>query len=707
MTKDRGTVLLAVKEMITPKRLSVFLTFLLYLVPLLFLMPETAHAVSALDGFNPNVNGPVYSIAALKDKARFLRFVRFSCLLNYRIDGSVDMTEKSHSKWRQKPTALGREVDQVSVDRNRTNSDGIWKTMVNNAVIGVYRTTKQGAFLYVNQKFSEIFGFDSPDSFLKAIPDISRLYAHESRGQAILDELENKGFVDRLEIQANRKDQKTIWISFSGRRTREASGQVFWEGFITDITDRKRAEQSMQESENRFRMLVEQAGDAFFIHDYAGNIIDINKQACKTLGYTHEELLRMNIADIDIEIKNKRHIPRFWERLNSGQHITFEGLQKKKSGLLFPVEVRLGRLDLGDRKLLLSLTRDITERKGAEEKLKKAFQEIIELKNCLEEENIHLRQEIELTYRHDKIVGESPAIRKILQKAEKVAKGETYVLIQGETGTGKELLARAIHNMSSRKGRPMVTVNCAALPPTLIESELFGREKGAYTGAISKQPGRFEMANGSTLFLDEIADLPLELQVKLLRVLENGQFERLGSPETISVDVRIIAATNQDLTELVKEKKFRNDLYYRLNVFPISIPALRERLEDIPLLVWAFVREFNQSMGKSIVDIPKRTMDRLQSYSWPGNIRELRNVIERAMILSSDSTLHIDNFDGVNMAARGIALAVMEKDHILRMLEKTGWRISGKSGAATLLGLKESTLRSRMKKLGINRPKPI
>jgi len=601
-------------------------------------------------------------------------------------------------------TPTSGNVDFKNVEGKPKNNDDIWKDMVDSAVIGVYRTTKEGVFLYANEKLSQIFGYDSPDQFLKAIPNISEIYLHENKRRAILGELEKKGFVDRVVIQANHKDHKTIWISVSARKIEKPSKKTVVEGFITDITDRKFAEVSLQESENRFRMLVEQAGDAFFIHDYTGNIIDINKQACKTLGYKHEELLRMNIADVDIEIKNKRHIPRFWERLNSGQHITFEGVQRKKNGTTFPVEVRLGRLDLGDRKLLLSLTRDITDRKRAEEKLKKAFQEIMKLKNCLEEENIHLREEIELTYRHEKIIGEGPVIKKILQKAEKVAKEETYVLIQGETGTGKELLARAIHNMSSRKGRPMVVVNCASLPPTLIESELFGREKGAYTGALSKQAGRFEMADGSTLFLDEIGDLPMELQAKLLRVLENGQFERLGSSETISVDVRVIAATNQNLMELVQEKKFRSDLYYRLNVFPIIMPALRERVEDIPLLVWAFIKEFNLSMGKSVATIPKRTMDRLQNYFWPGNIRELRNVIERAMILSSDSTLHIDSFDGASTTSQKTDLAVVEKDHILHILKKTGWRVSGKSGAATLLGLHEATLRSRMRKLGIRRP---
>jgi formate hydrogenlyase transcriptional activator len=513
--------------------------------------------------------------------------------------------------------------------------------------------------------------------------------------------------VDGAEIRVQRQDGRIIWIGISSRKIEQPLGKTVFDGFITDITDRKQAEESLQESEKRFRLLVEQAGDAFFVHNYAGRIFDVNKQACTTLGYSREELLNMTISDVDIEVKKKKHRPRFWERLTSGEYMTFEGLQMRKDGSTFPVEVRLGRLDIGEQKLLLSLTRDITERKRAENELKKAFQEITDLKNLFEKENIHLRREIELKYRHEKIVGESKAIKRVLHEAENVAKEETYVLIQGETGTGKELLARGIHNLSRRKGRPMISVNCAALPPTLIESELFGREKGAFTGAISKQVGRFEAANGSTLFLDEIGDLPQDLQVKLLRVLQDGQFERLGSSVTISVDVRVIAATNQDLGDLVRDKKFRKDLYYRLNVFPITVPPLRERREDIPLLVWAFVKEFEQSMGKTITNISRKTMDLLQSYSWPGNVRELRNVIERAMILTTGPYLHIDRIDGADSAVgreQGGTLNEIERNHIIRTLENTGWRVSGKKGAAQLLGFKESTLRSRMLKLGIRRP---
>ncbi len=332
--------------------------------------------------------------------------------------------------------------------------------------------------------------------------------------------------------------------------------------------------------------------------------------------------------------------------------------------------------------------------------------EIALLKERLEAENIYLRDEIELKHSHEETVGESAAVKAMLAQAEQVAETDTGVLILGETGTGKELLARAIHRSSARAQRPLIAVNCAALSPTLIESELFGREKGAYTGAVGKQVGRFEIADGSSIFLDEIGELPLEVQAKLLRVLQNGELERLGSPRTIRVDVRVIAATNRDLALAIREGTFREDLYYRLNVFPITVPPLRDRREDIPLLVWAFVREFEQTMGRHVERISSRGMEMLMAYSWPGNVRELRNVIERAMILCRDSKLTVELPTSATepTTARSLkTLAETERDYIIMALERTGWRVSGERGAARILGLKPTTLESRMKKLGIRR----
>jgi formate hydrogenlyase transcriptional activator len=355
-------------------------------------------------------------------------------------------------------------------------------------------------------------------------------------------------------------------------------------------------------------------------------------------------------------------------------------------------------------KLVGEVFANILLRQRAETELHRAFVQIKELKDRLEVENVYLREERDVRHSHDGIVGRGAAIRSALRQAEQVAGTGSTVLISGETGTGKELLARAIHDLSGRKGRAMVKVNCAALPPTLVESELFGRERGAYTGASTRQFGRFEVANGSTIFLDEISELPLELQPKFLRVLQEGQFERLGGSSTIHVDVRVIAATNQDLGEAVRRGRFREDLYYRLNVFPISMPPLRDRLEDIPLLVWAFVEEFGKTMGKSIERIPGRCMDSLMRYPWPGNVRELRNVIERAVIVSKGPALAIEPPKGATLSAQGGAkLEEVDRAHILEVLNRTGWRVSGKEGAAEILGLKPTTLESRMKKLGIRR----
>jgi transcriptional regulator with GAF, ATPase, and Fis domain len=344
-------------------------------------------------------------------------------------------------------------------------------------------------------------------------------------------------------------------------------------------------------------------------------------------------------------------------------------------------------------------------RKRWELKLRTQLEEIKDLKQKLEAECIFLRKEVERHHTHKEIVTDNPAMHRILTQVEQVAGTGATVLIEGETGTGKELLARAVHRLSDRRDRPLVTVNCASLPPTLVESELFGREKGAYTGAMTRMTGRFEMADGATLFLDEIGELPLDIQAKLLRVLEQGSFERLGSTKPIRVDVRFIAATNQDLSRQVDAGKFRKDLFFRLNVFPIELPPLRKRPEDIPSLVWHFVRQFEADMGRRIEVIPRRCMDELLRYPWPGNIRELRNVVERALITCNDRTLELRPLHaGVDQSPENLDLEENERRHIQRVLHQTGWRLAGKDGAAEVLGLKRTTLYSKMKKLGIRRP---
>ena len=305
------------------------------------------------------------------------------------------------------------------------------------------------------------------------------------------------------------------------------------------------------------------------------------------------------------------------------------------------------------------------------------------------------------------ILGQSDGLKYVLYRAEQVAPTDTTVLILGETGTGKELVAAAIHHMSPRKDRPLITVNCAALPANLMESELFGREKGAFTGADARHIGRFEVANGSTLCLDEIGELSLEMQAKLLRVIQHNEFERLGSSQTIKVDVRIMATTNRNLEEEVRKGRFRQDLYYRLNVFPITVPPLRQRAEDIPLLVQAFIERYSRKLGKQITSIHKEALKALKDYPWPGNIRELENIIERAVILCPGPVLHLADkleISSPPFSSTVKTLEEMERNQIVKTLSETRWRIEGKDGAAAILGLNPSTLRARMHKLGIFRP---
>lgn len=340
-----------------------------------------------------------------------------------------------------------------------------------------------------------------------------------------------------------------------------------------------------------------------------------------------------------------------------------------------------------------------------------AFRQIDALKDKLAEEKLYLEEEIQTEYNFEEIIGNSATLRQVLKEVETVAETDSTVLIYGETGTGKELIARAIHNLSQRRNRTLVRVNCAAIPTGLLESEMFGHERGAFTGAIERRIGRFELADHGTIFLDEVEDIPLELQSKLLRVLQEQEFERLGSSKVIRVDVRVVAATNTDLQQWVTEKKFRNDLFYRLNVFPISLPPLRERREDIPLLVNFFANKFAQRMKKTIDRIPVETMEALTEYNWPGNIRELQNLIERAVILTRGMVLQIPLSELKQPASpsadqfNSSSLESVEREHILRILREAGWVIGGPNGAAARLGMNRTTLNNRLRKLGITRPR--
>jgi len=380
---------------------------------------------------------------------------------------------------------------------------------------------------------------------------------------------------------------------------------------------------------------------------------------------------------------------------------------RAKRGIIGTLNVgsrEVGRYDEFHRELLLAIADQLVL--AIQNML--AYEEIASLKRQLEQENLYLQEESRAEAAFVDVVGESPAIQKVLASVRVVAGTSSTVLVTGETGTGKELVVRAIHGLSARKDKILVKVNCAALPSGVIESELFGHEKGAFTGALTRRVGRFELANGGTLFLDEVGDLPLELQAKLLRVLQDGEFERVGGVQTLKVNVRMIAATNRNLTTAVEEGRFRADLFYRLNVFPIAIPPLRERLEDVPRLTRHFAMIYASKMGKRIETISEHVLNKLMEYSWPGNVRELQNIIERAVILSTHHQLELDDSlvasTPGSRATAARTLEEIERDHILSVLKSVGWRVSGDRGAARILGLKRTTLEARMSKLGISRP---
>jgi PAS domain S-box-containing protein len=478
-------------------------------------------------------------------------------------------------------------------------------------------------------------------------------------------------------------------------------------GFLIDITERKLAEETMKRNEERLRLLVDALPVMISYVDRTLTYVFENKAyeswfGCRVTG--------KHVSEVQTETYEsaKSHL----EQVLAGGTAHYQSSIPGRDGKSSDVNVSMvpdHGVD-GTVKGAFVVVSDVSELVQRHQALSDALTETARLKKQLEAENIYLQQEIKLDHNFQAIIGRSQKLRECLSKIESVADTDTTVLITGETGTGKELMARALHDLSERKKRPFIKVDCAGLPPTLIESELFGREKGAFTGADRRQLGRFELAHGGTIFLDEMGELPLEVQAKLLRVLQDGEFERLGSPETRTADVRVIAATNRDLTGAVQAGSFRADLYYRLNVYPIRVPALRERREDIPLLANAFVAKFAQRMGKGIETIPQAVMDALQSYSWPGNIRELQNLLERSVIVSSGSALRLgDKLSGpVSDKTSRAALRTLEdveREHISRVLEETGWKIEGAGGAATVLGLNPGTLRARLRKLGIRRPR--
>ncbi|WP_373499777.1 sigma 54-interacting transcriptional regulator [Desulfococcus sp.] len=481
---------------------------------------------------------------------------------------------------------------------------------------------------------------------------------------------------------------------------------------FANALSRKCADLELREKEARLRLTMDAAGAGLWSMEIDTGRVWVTPKTRELFHFVADEALTYDHFLEAIHPADREAVDRAVQHAaQSGEDLRYE------YRILLPDQTIRWMVSSGQRyrrsaggpDCLMGVSLDISALKRMEGEIQARLKEIEGLKRRLENENLYLREELRIEQGFEKIVGVSKALQSVILSARQVASTDATVLLQGETGTGKGMMANAIHQLSARKDRPLVTVNCSALPQNLIESELFGREKGAFTGAHARQAGRFEVADGGTIFLDEIGEMPLELQSKLLRVLQEGEFERLGSARTVTVDVRVIAATSRDLKEEVRERRFRKDLFYRLNVFPISIPPLRQRTEDIPLLAQYFTEKYARRMGKQIESIPRATMQTFLKYDWPGNVRELEHVIERGVIITSgrsfamagrlSSAVPIDSRDEPLKD-----LAAAEREHILRVLHETGWRIEGMSGAAAILKLHPSTLRFRIKKLGIRRP---
>jgi len=506
----------------------------------------------------------------------------------------------------------------------------------------------------------------------------------------------------RTEVMVLRKGGRVIPAEFTATFYREGGKLSQITAFVRDISERKLAEEKLVKSEAKYRSLVDNSVVGVFESTTDGRFTFANDAMVQMFDFdSPEQMIAHGSLELWDDIADRERM--LAELQKHGRVSNFEAEAVTRTGRHIHVLFSAKQID----NRISGMVMDISDRKQAEIELKQAYTEIEHLKIQLQAESAYLQEEIKLEHNFENIIGQSEALKYVLHRVEMVASKDSTVILQGETGTGKELIARAIHQLSSRNKRPLVKVNCAALPSELIESELFGREKGAFTGATTAQIGRFELASKSTLFLDEIGELPLELQAKLLRILESGEFERLGSSRTLHSDARFITATNRDLEAEVRQKRFREDLWYRLKVFPITVPPLRYRIEDIPLLVNNFIQLFSRKMGISVesLKIPRRSMQALQAYSWPGNVRELKHAIESALISLEGNKLHFDLPDNANVATNKLkSFEKMEQEYILEVLKAKNWKIGGKDSASSILGLPPSTLRSRIKKLGLKRP---
>ena len=563
-------------------------------------------------------------------------------------------------------------------------------------------TDSQGRITNLNAQAKRAFGYTGEELLGQVvetlIPERFR-GGHPSHRQAYNAQPSLRPMGLGLELYGLRKDGTEFPVDIMLSSVETAEGRVTV-SVIRDISERKKTEEALRHSEQQLRALFEFSPDAIIASDQEGRIKQTNARVESFFGYDRGELLGQSVEILVPERFRRTHPAHrkdYSDRARVRQMgIGLELYGRRKDGSEFPVDIMLGPVETPEGQIVLSVIRDLTEKRQAEEALRRSDQE-----------KQYLEEELTTEYRFEEIIGDSIGLKKVLKHVETVAATDVTVLILGETGTGKEVIARAIHQLSARKERTLVKLNCAAIPAGLLESELFGHEKGAFTGAVDRKIGRLELAHEGTLFLDEIGDLPLELQPKILRALQEREFERLGSTRTIPVNVRLVAATNRDLTKMVADKEFRSDLYYRLRVFPITLPPLRERREDIPLLVNYFVDKHSRQLYRKIETVPPDTMRVLTRWDWPGNIRELENFIERAVILTKGPVLRAPlselEFQEKENPPESSTLEATEREHILRVLREANGKIAGPKGAAARLGVKRTTLNSKLKKLGIER----
>jgi PAS domain S-box-containing protein len=613
----------------------------------------------------------------------------------YLLHTDIDDRKQAEEKLRRSEKALQQIVDVMPQCINVMDPEG--KVLYGNRML----------LEYSGRSLEELKATDFPAMNFPP-EDVERLRDERQKAFA-------RGVPFERELRSRRNDGQYRWFLVRYNPLRDERGDILrWYASATDIEDRKQAEEQLRRREASLvegQRLAHCGSWSWNVHTCEGFW---SQEMFRILGYDAGEtapslanfLERVHPEDRPrVEQVVRQEMVGLEADSPSDYRIVLpDGTIKHLHAVAHPVRNRSGEVVE-----VLGTSMDVTEQRLARAELEKAFEAIKHLKDRLQNENLALREQIDQEFMFEEIVGSSPALKGVLDNVRIVAPSDSTVLIHGETGTGKEMIARAIHNLSPRKGNAFIKVNCAAIPLGLLESELFGHERGAFTGAIAQRIGRFELAHKGTLFLDEVGDIPLELQPKLLRVLQEQEFERLGSTRTQRVNVRVLAATNCSLTQMVAEKKFRSDLYYRLNVFPVVVPPLRERCEDIPILVRHFANKHARQMGRKIESIPKETMNALSHYAWPGNIRELQNLMERAVLLSTGSSLRVPLGEIVtgsdqSVVSGGNALEQAERDLIVRALRESNWVVGGARGAAARLGLKRTSLAYKMQKLGISGP---